>query len=42
MQAEDIEKQLRYCLTKFREGNLQEEDLQGILDILGGCIPDLG
>ncbi len=35
MQAEDIEKQLRVCLTKFREGNLQEEDLQGLLDILG-------
>ena len=34
MDAPLLEHRLRGCLTKFREGNLRESDLQGILDIL--------
>lgn len=34
MDAALLEDRLRGCLTKFREGNLQESDLEGMLDIL--------
>jgi hypothetical protein len=40
MQSEDIKTQLRACLIKFREGTLQEENLQGLLDSLeNGAAP---
>ena len=34
MQAQEMENRLRVCLKKYREGGLQEVDLQGILDML--------